>query len=88
MEEAIAAAQTGNYQPEHLFVLEKALLLYYFYQLTVHDCDEHFNAALKVLNQSTTFLDTPLPKLRHKTRQLNALYFDVESRFTNLWEAT
>jgi transposase len=82
--ETIAAALAGNYQPEHLFALEQALLLYDFYQLRVHDCDEHINAALKVLNQSTTVPDTPLPKPRHKTRQPNALNFDVREPFYQL----
>jgi transposase len=78
-EKTIAASLTGNYQPEHLFALEQALLLYDFYQLRVHDCDEHINAALKTLNQSTSVPDTPLPKPRHKTRQPNALNFDVRA---------
>ena len=78
-EKTIAASLTGNYQPEHLFALEQALLLYDFYQLRVHDCDEHINAALQTLNQSTSVPDTPLPKPRHKTRQPNALNFDVRT---------
>jgi hypothetical protein len=76
-EETICAALTGNYQPEHLFALEQAVLLYDFYQLRVHDCDEKIEMVLNELNQSTPVPEAPLPKPRHKTRQPNALNFDV-----------
>ena len=63
-EETICAALEGNYQPEHLFALEQAVLLYDFYQLRVHDCDEKIAMALDTLNQSTSAPEAPLPKPR------------------------
>ena len=72
-EETICAALTGNYQPEHLFALEQAVLLYDFYHLRVDDCDEKIEIVLNELNQSTPVPEAPLPKPRHKTRQPTAL---------------
>ena len=69
-EETICAALAGNYQQEHLFALEQAVLLYDFYQLRVHDCDEKIAATLDALNQSTTVPDDPLPKPRPSKRRL------------------
>ncbi len=35
---AVRAAMVGNYQPEHLFALKQALVLYDFYQERVSEC--------------------------------------------------
>lgn len=80
----IEASLSGNYQPEHLFALEQAVSLYDFYQLRVHDCDEHISATLKQLNSQKPLPDEPLPKPRHKTRQPNALAFDVRAELYHL----
>lgn len=80
----IAAVLTGNDQPEHLFELEQALLLYDFYQLREHDCDGQIIAALKVLNQTTSVPELALPKPRHKTRQPTALNFDARESLYQL----
>lgn len=73
------AAMCGNYQPEHVFALAQALLLYDFYQARVNDCDAQVERALAALCQSKPLPATELPKARHRTRQPNALNFDVRS---------
>ena len=83
-EETIQASLSGNYQPEHLFSLEQAVSLYDFYQLRVHDCDDQISATLKQLNNQKPLPDAPLPKPRHKTRQPNALAFDVRAELYHL----
>jgi len=83
-EATIESSLSGNYQPEHLFVLEQAVSLYDFYQLREHDCDDQISAALTQLNHQKTPPDEPLPKPRHKTKQSNALSFDVRSDLYHL----
>jgi transposase len=83
-EATIRAALTGNYQEEHLFALEQALLLYDFYQLRVHDCDIQIECVLKRLNQSAPEPAASLPKARHRTKQPNALDFDVRAALYQL----
>lgn len=77
--ETMSAAMCGNYQPEHVFALAQALSLYDFYQARVHDCDAQIERALAALCQSKPIPATELPKARHRTRQPNALNFDVRS---------
>src|SRR5680860_1529251 len=77
-------ATEPNYQPEHLFALEQALLLYDFYQYRVHDCDEKIAEILDTLNQSKPMPEASLPKPRHKTRQPNALNFNVREALYRL----
>ncbi len=83
-EETIAAALSGNYQPEHLFALEQAVMLYDFYQLRVHDCDDQISAVLAILNSDRQVPEAALPKPRHKTKQPNALSFDVRAALYRL----
>jgi transposase len=83
-EENIAAALSGNYQPEHLFALEQAVMLYDFYQLRVHDCDDQISAVLATLNSKRQVPEAALPKPRHKTKQPNALSFDVRAALYRL----
>lgn len=83
-EDTIRAALSGNHQPEHLFALEQAVLLYEFYQLRVHDCDERISAILKLLNSEKKVPASPLPEPRHKTKQPNALNFDVRAELYRL----
>lgn len=83
-EATLCTALTGNYQPEHLFALEQALLLYDFYQYRVHDCDEKIAEILDTLNQSKPMPEASLPKPRHKTRQPNALNFNVREALYRL----
>lgn len=75
-EETIRQALQGNYRNEHLFALRQALELYDSYQVRVAECDREIEFVLMAL-QSPTQPDRPLPKPRHRTRQPNALSFDV-----------
>lgn len=83
-EETIASALSGNYQPEHLFGLEQALMLYDFYQLRVRDCDDQILAIIKKLNFGRELPGSPIPKPRHRTKQPNALNFDVRPELFRL----
>jgi transposase len=75
--EVVRAALTGNYQPEHVFALTQALELYDAYQARVAECDVKIEQALAGLVQHTAAPSTPLPDARHRTKQANALNFDV-----------
>lgn len=74
--ETIAKALEGNYRQEHLFALEQAVHLYDTYQASVAACDQEIEKVMQSL-QGEVVPDVPLPKPRHRTRQPNALHFDV-----------
>ncbi|UHD18813.1 IS110 family RNA-guided transposase [Thiocapsa bogorovii] len=74
--ETIAQALEGNYRPEHLFALEQAVALYDAYQERVVACDRRIEAALAQLAPPEPPAE-PLSAPRHKTRQPNALAFEV-----------
>jgi transposase len=76
--ETIAQALEGNYRPEHLFALSQAVALYDTYQEHVADCDQRLEALLVQLRAPEP-PQAPLPAPRHKTRQPNALSFDVRA---------
>ena len=76
--DTIAQALEGNYRPEHLFALSQAVALYDTYQEHVADCDERLEALLVQLRAPEP-PQAPLPAPRHKTRQPNALSFDVRA---------
>lgn len=75
--ETIEASLTGNYQPEHLFALKQALTLYDAYQAQVNECDQEIQAQLARMAQEQALPTDPLPKPKHRTKQPNALNFDV-----------
>ena len=75
--ETIRGALVGNYQPEHVFALTQSLALYDFYQARVDECDQQIEQALVVLNADKPLPDQPIPKIRTRTKQPNALSFDV-----------
>ncbi|AJY71904.1 transposase [Geobacter sulfurreducens] len=75
-EATICKALSGNYRNEHLFALRQALQLYDSYQANVSACDHEIETVLAAL-QSPKQPEVPLPKARHRTRQPNALNFDV-----------
>jgi transposase len=76
--ETIAHALEGNYRPEHLFALRQSVALYDSYQSHVTECDQHIEALLMRLRAPEPPED-PLPAPRHKTKQPNALNFDVRT---------
>lgn len=75
--ETIRASLVGNYQPEHVFALTQALALYDFYQSRVAECDTQIAAVLATLTAEKANPSVPLPKPRHRTKQPNAVGFDV-----------
>ncbi len=77
--EVIQSALVGNYQPEHVFALAQALAMYDAYQVQLEVCDQQIAQSLLRLSQQKSPPSDPLPKPRHRTRQPNALNFDVRS---------
>jgi hypothetical protein len=77
-------ALTGNYQAEHLFALKQALHLYDAYQVQIHECDSEIEKTLALLSLDSPTPDKPLPKARHRTKQPNALNFDVRQSLYDL----
>lgn len=77
--DVIEAALVGNYQPEHIFALSQALTMYDAYQAQLLICDQQIAQVLIKLSQEKVRPSEPLPKPRHKTRQPNALNFDVRT---------
>lgn len=73
------SALVGNYQPEHVFALAQALAMYDSYQAQLEICDQQIAQSLQQLSQQTPQPSEPLPKPRHRTRQPNALNFDVRT---------
>jgi transposase len=59
----IAAALTGNYRPEHLFVLQQNLELFDTYQRQIQHCDAAIERHLQTLPQSPAS-ENPLPPPR------------------------
>ena len=77
--ETIQSSQVGNYQPEHVFALSQALAMYDAYQLQLGVGDDQIAQSLLQLSQQKPLPSEPLPKPRHRTRQPNALNFDVRT---------
>jgi transposase len=83
-EKTICAALDGNYQPEHLFALRQAVVMYDAYQVQVDECDEQIEAVLDKLCVDASEPEAPLPKPKHRTKQPNALNFDVREKLYRL----
>lgn len=82
--ETIRDALIGNYQPEHVFALTQSLSLYDFYQGRVDECDVQIEHALTLLNTGKPLPDQPIPKVRNRTKQPNAINFDVRTALYQL----
>ena len=79
-EAEIAAALTGNYRPEHLFVLRQNLDLYDAFQRQIESCDTQIEDHLTALVANATPLDAPLPASRSRRRaRSNEPRFDVRT---------
>ena len=85
-EAEIAAALTGHYRPEHLFVLRQNLELYDTFQRQIESCDIQIEEHLKALAKSTTPPDAPslISRTRRKASS-NEPRFDVR---TSLYQIT
>jgi transposase len=75
--QTIRAAMVGNYQPEHVFALAQALSLFDSYQERIAQCDDQIEQTLQLLNADKIIPEEPLGKPRNRTKQTNALNFDV-----------
>jgi transposase len=79
-EEEIAAALTGNYRLEHLFVLKQNIEQYDVLQLQIKACDMAIEAHLNALAVKASSPAPPLPKARTRRRKRsNEPQFDVRS---------
>ncbi|WMJ02460.1 hypothetical protein RBU55_13120 [Pseudomonas chlororaphis subsp. aurantiaca] len=83
--EVIQASLVGNYQPVH--ALTQARSMYDAYQAQLEVCDQQIAQTLITLSQEKTSPTEPLPKPQHRTRQPNALNFDVRTCSINWSES-
>jgi transposase len=77
--QTIEKSLEGNYQEEHLFALTQAVELFDYYTQKVNECDQRIEAVLTLLGKDKKLPEKPLPKARHRTKQPNALAFDIRT---------
>jgi len=77
-------ALVGNYQPEHIFTLKQALALYDFYQQKIDECDAEIERTVARLNLDRPIPEAPLPKAKHRTKQVSDPNFDVRTAMYQL----
>jgi hypothetical protein len=76
--EEFVAALTGNYRPEHVFVLKQNLELLDIYQTKLTECDLSMETYLKGLAAQRPSPDEPLPPSRTKRpRRSNEPRFEI-----------
>ncbi|MBV8885045.1 MAG: IS110 family transposase [Chroococcidiopsidaceae cyanobacterium CP_BM_RX_35] len=76
----IAAALTGDYRREHLFVLQQELALWEFYQAQIAVCDTQIEQYLNELTAKVDLDVSPLPKPKRGQRNSgNAPMFDLRT---------
>lgn len=79
-EEEIAAALTGNYRAEHVFVLRQAVETYDFILEQVYACDQQIERVLGVLAERCPEPSDPLPEPRTKRKpRPSEPAFDIRS---------
>jgi transposase len=93
--ETIIKSLTGNYQPQHIFILEQALDAYQYYQRQILSCDKEIQRLVAQLPSKIDPQGHPIPPSpnRHKKRQGNEYHFDTLAyedvcgrRCTEPWE--
>ena len=77
-------ALVGNYQPEHIFTLKQAVALYDFYQEKIEECDQEIERTVARLNLDCPVPEAPLPKAKHRTKQVSDPNFDVRTAMYQL----
>lgn len=77
-------ALVGNYQPEHIFTLKQAVALYDFYQEKIEECDQEIERTVARLNLDCPVPGAPLPKAKHRTKQVSDPNFDVRTAMYQL----
>ncbi|ODT66434.1 MAG: IS110 family transposase [Pelagibacterium sp. SCN 63-23] len=80
----IRAALIGNDREDHIFALYQSLELYDFYQQKMLECDRRLEAAIAMMAIEQAAPLAPLPKIRTKTKQVNAPSFDVRAALYGL----
>ena len=80
----IAAALTGHYRAEHLFVLQQNLELFDMCQTQLTGCDAAINAALQSLTAAVEPPTTPLPRPRVTRRHGNEPHVDIRPALHHL----
>lgn len=80
----IRAALIGNDREEHAFALSQSLELYDFYQQKMLECDRRLEAAIAMMAVEQEAPLAPLPKIRTRTKQVNAPSFDVRAALYGL----
>lgn len=84
-EAEIAKALTGNYRPEHVFVLKQALALYDFYTVQVQECDAQIESHYHTLKPHWEAEVPPLgPDPKVNTHCKNAPAFDARQELYRL----
>lgn len=82
--ETIQAALKGHYQPEHIFALRQAVVMYDAYQAQIDECDAEIEKVLSQLTVGRKPPEVPLPKPKHRTRQPNCINFDVRKHLYHI----
>lgn len=77
--ETICSALTSNWRDEHVFALCQSLALFDFYQLKIVECDRKLEIVLRDLEGGDGYDIAGLPKVRTRTKQVNAPDFEVRS---------
>lgn len=62
-----------------MFSLTQAVDLFDYYTQKVKECDHRIESTLSLIGKDKETPEKPLPKARHRTKQPNALTFDVRS---------
>jgi transposase len=84
-EEKIAAALTGHYRPEQVFILQQNLELYDAFQRQIEACDKQVEDYLRNLADRTPKPVAPLPAARSRRRtHRNEPRFDVRTTLHHL----
>jgi transposase len=82
--ETIRSSLIGNDRDEHVFALSQSLELYDFYQQKMLECDRKIEMAIAAMAAEIETPLAPLPKIRTKTKQVNAPSFDVRAALYGL----
>lgn len=82
--ETIRASLIGNDRDEHIFALSQSLDLYDFYQQKMLECDRKLEQAIVAMSHNVEKPQSPLPKIRTKTKQPNTPSFDVRAALYGL----
>jgi transposase len=78
-EEEIAAALTGHYRPEHVFVLQQNLEIFDALQRQIESCDQRVEAHLQQLTAKAPHASKPIPAARPRRQSRGEPRFDLRT---------